>query len=132
MNEIEYAKKRYYELEKRRNDLLKSIADEYDFDGDIEDEDGIDAFLEEIHSGDIILSGNDDRDLLYLEDMMLMFEQIIMGLNNDAHSNYSGKRDQIINKALQFKEQIAIDLKKAEEVSSTMDEIIDMCEKLEK
>ena len=61
MNEIEYAKKRYYELEKRRNDLLKSIADEYDFDGDIEDEDGIDAFLEEIHSGDIILSGNDEE-----------------------------------------------------------------------
>ena len=130
MTEIEYAKKRYYELEKRRNDLLMSIADEYYFDGDIEDEDGIDSILEEIHSGDIILSGNDDRDLMYLEDMMLMFEQIIMELNNDVHSNYSEKRDRIINKALQFKEQRAEDIKKAEEVISAMDEIIAMCEML--
>ena len=130
MNEIEYAKKRYYELKKRRNDLLMSIADEYYFDGDIEDEDGIDDFLEEILSGDITLNGNDDRDLMYLENMMLMFELVITRQNNDAHPHNSGMRNPIINQAIQYKEQAAEDIKKAEEVISAMDEIIAMCENL--
>ena len=120
MNKIEYAKKRYYELEKRRNELLNGFADEYYFDGDIEDEDGIDVFLEEIHSGDITLSGNDDRDLLYIEDMMLMYELFITGKD--------GQRDHLIKKALQIKEQRADDIKKAEEVIAAMDEIIRICD----
>lgn len=120
MNKIEYAKMRYYELEKRRNELLKGFADEYYFDGDIEDEDGIDVFLEEIHSGDITLAGNDDRDLLYIEDMMLMYELFITGKD--------GQHDHLIKKALQIKEQRADDIKKAEEVIAAMDEIIRICD----
>ena len=124
MNEIEYAKKRYYELKERRNELLKGLAYEYDFDGDLEDEDGVEIFLQEIHSGEIILFGNDDRDLAYIEDMMLAFELAVTG-NNDY------RRRCAVDTALKFKEQRAEDIKKAEEVISAMDEVIKICDKLE-
>lgn len=122
MNEIEYAKKRYYELKERRDSLLRCIADDYDFDGDMEDEDGVEQFLEEIHSGEIILFGNDDRDLMYIEDMMLAFE-LAATVNDDY------RRRCAVDTALKFKKQRAEDIKKAEEVISVMDEVINICDK---
>lgn len=138
MTDLEIAKARHANYIKKQTEWLKCIAYEYEdcgFGGDIDTEDGLEDLLYMIREGDIQLSGLDDRDGLYLEDVLLCNEILIMALqcvcDTDENVLHTGKRqiESVIRTARTIKSAREKDIRKAKEVIDVMDEIIATCEK---
>lgn len=140
MTDLKIAKERHVEYIKRQKEWLKYIAAEYEdcgFDGDNDNdnEDGLEDLLNMIREGDIQLSGLDDRDGLYLEDVLRCNEILIIALrdtfNTDKKAQHTNRKrfESVIKTARAIKDARDEDIRKAKEVIDIMDEIISVCEK---
>ena len=139
MTDLEIAKARHANYIKKQTEWLKCIAYEYEdcgFDGDIDAEDDLEELLDMIVDGDIQLTGLDDRDGLYLQDILRCNETLIMALQCvcDTEKNvlHTGKIqiESVIRTARAIKSAREEDIRKAKEVIDVMDEIIATCEKI--
>ncbi len=135
MTDLEIAKERHAEYIKRQEEWLRAIAEDYDCDLDEDSKDGLEELLNMIREGDMQLSGLDDRDGLYLEDVLRCNDTLIMSLqslcNPDKKVQHTGKRyiQSVIKTARAIKSSREEDIRKAQEVINVMDEIISVCEK---
>ncbi len=135
MTDLEIAKERHAEYIKRQEEWLRNIAEDYDCDLDEDNEDGLEELLNMIREGDMQLSGLDDRDGLYLEDVLRCNETLMVALkdlcNADKKAQHTGKRNiqSVIKTARAIKSSREEDIRKAQGVINVMDEIISVCEK---
>lgn len=135
MADLEIAKERHAEYIKRQEKWLRNIAEDYDCDLDEDSEDGLEELLNMIREGDMQLSGSDDRDGVYIEDVLRCNETLIIALkalcNADKKVQHNGKRNiqSAIKNARAIKSSREEDIRKAQEVINVMDEIISVCEK---
>ena len=123
MNHLDAAKQKLDALLEKQETLLGKIKENYD----LEEEDCIE-------DGDVVLEWDDQRDIDYADDavrcqQMLVYalELIETGDKKSAH-NANKALETLVRDARKIRKDKEEDVKKAQEVISLMNEIIDVCD----
>ena len=131
--EIESAKNRYRVFEQKQKEWLKEL-DVPDFDGDIENDDDWAELLDLIRSGEADLSAAEDRDGLYIDDVLSCNASLILALRKIrpdgpiTEQNADLYLEEVRETATAIKAKRTEDIRKAKEVIREMDKIIAACE----
>ena len=136
MNTLDELKEQLDILGERKRDFLFSKRDIYELDGeDCETEDDI---LDAIYSGDVLPEWYDLRDIEYLDSMIsgkkLLIRAIELYEKNDLKSLHNANKafETLVGDLRRIKKEKKEDIKKAQEVIETIDEIINICDEYRK
>ena len=136
MNIIEHEKEKLALLEKKETELLTDIKENYGLDDD--DYDSPDSIVDGYISGEFELDWRDARDLVYSDEMVgpqKALVNLLKGLDTEdkkALHNINKAIESLARDARHIKQARLDDIKKAQEVITLMDEIIQTCDKYRK
>lgn len=136
MNRLNELKEQLDILEERRRTFLFKMKDIYELDEeDCETEDDI---LDAIYSGDIFPEWYELRDIEYLDSMIsgkqLLIRAIELYEKNESKSLHNANKtfETLVGDLRRIKKEKKEDIKKAQEVIDTIDEIINICDEYRK
>ena len=132
MNSLETAKERLDLLIKNQVQLLLTIKEDYDLDDeDCEDAESVQSA---INCGDITLEWDENRDVDYADDAVRCQQMLVHALElietGDKKSAHNANKalETLVREARKIRKDKEKDVKKAQEVISLMNEIIDVCD----
>lgn len=131
MNCIEPAKNKLDTLLQKRSELYLEIKENYALDDDCEDAASVENAIDE---GEIDLEWNELRDISYIDALVRCQEALIHALEllkkGDKKSVHNANKELevLVGEARQIRKSGEDDLKKAQEIISSMNEIIDICD----
>ena len=132
MNSLETAKERLDLLIKNQVQLLLTIKEDYDLDDeDCEDAESVQSA---INCGDITLEWDENRDVDYADDAVRCQQMLVRALEllevGDKKSTHNANKalEILVREARRVRKDKEEDVKKAQEVISLMNEIIDVCD----
>ena len=131
MNCIEPAKNKLDTLLQKRSELYLEIKERYALDDDCEDAASVENAIDE---GEIDLEWNELRDISYIDASVRCQEALIHALEllkkGDKKSVHNANKDLevLVGEARRIRKSGEDDLKKAQEIISSMNEIIDICD----
>ncbi len=132
MNSLETAKERLDLLIKKQEEILLIIKEDYDLD----DEDCEDAASVQsaIDCGDITLEWDEYRDVDYADNAVRCQQMLVRALEliqaGDKKSTHNANKalETLVREARRVRKDKEEDVKKAQDVISLMNEIIDVCD----
>ena len=131
MNCIEPAKNKLDTLLQKRSELYLEIKESYALDDDCEDAASVENAIDE---GEIDLEWNELRDISYIDASVRCQEALIHALEllkkGDKKSVHNANKELevLVGEARRIRKSGEDDLKKAQEIISSMNEIIDICD----
>ena len=132
MNSLGTAKEKLDLLIQKQEEILLTIKEDYDLDD--EDCEDAESVQNAIACGDITLEWEENRDIDYADDavrcqQMLVYalELIETGDKKSAH-NANKALETLVREARKIRKDKEEDVKKAQEVISLMNKIIDVCD----
>ena len=131
MNCIEPAKNKLDTLLQKRSALYLEIKESYALDDDCEDAASVENAIDE---GEIDLEWNELRDISYIDASVRCQEALIHALEllkkGDKKSVHNANKELevLVGEARRIRKSGEDDLKKAQEIISSMNEIIDICD----
>ena len=131
MNCIEPAKNKLDTLLHKRSELYLEIKESYALDDDCEDAASVENAIDE---GEIDLEWNELRDISYIDASVRCQEALIHALEllkkGDKKSVHNANKELevLVGEARRIRKSGEDDLKKAQEIISSMNEIIDICD----
>ena len=132
MNSLETAKERLDLLIKKQEELFLTIKEDYDLDDeDCEDAESVQSA---INCGDITLEWDENRDVDYADDAVRCQQMLVRALElieaGDKKSIHNANKtlETLVREARKIRKDKEEDVKKAQEVISLMNEIIDVCD----
>ena len=131
MNCIELAKNKLGTLLQKRSELYLEIKENYALDDDCEDAASVENAIDE---GEIDLEWNELRDISYIDALVRCQEALIHALEllkkGDKKSVHNANKELevLVGEARRIRKSGEDDLKKAQEIISSMNEIIDICD----
>ena len=131
MNCIELAKNKLDTLLQKRSELYLEIKESYALDDDCEDAASVENAIDE---GEIDLEWNELRDISYIDALVRCQEALIHALEllkkGDKKSVHNANKELevLVGKARRIRKSGEDDLRKAQEIISSMNEIIDICD----
>ena len=131
MSSLESAKNKLDTLLQKRSELYLEIKESYALDDDCEDEASVENA---INGGEIDLEWNDLRDISYVDASVHCQEALIHALEllkkGDKKSVHNANKELevLVGEARRIRKSGEDDLKKAQEIISSMNEIIDICD----
>ena len=132
MNSLETAKERLDLLIKNQVQLLLTIKEDYDLDDeDCEDAESVQSA---INCGDITLEWDENRDVDYADDAVRCQQMLVRALElletGDKKSAHNANKalETLVRDARKIRKDKEEDVKKAQDVISLMNEIIDVCD----
>ena len=131
MNCIEPAKNKLDTLLQKRSELYLEIKESYALDDDCENAASVENAIDE---GEIDLEWNELRDISYIDASVRCQEALIHALEllkkGDKKSVHNANKELevLVGEARRIKKSGEDDLKKAQEIISSMNEIIDICD----
>ena len=132
MNSLETAKERLDLLIKNQVQLLLTIKEDYDLDDeDCEDAESVQSG---INCGDITLEWDENRDIDYADEAVRCQQMLVRALElveaGDKKSAHNANKalETLVRTARKVKKDKTEDVKKAQEIISLMNEIIDVCD----
>ena len=132
MNCLETAKERLDLLIKNQEQILLTIKEDYDLDD--EDCEDAESVQNAINCGDITLEWDENRDVDYADDAVRCQQMLVHALElietGDKKSAHNANKalETLVRKARKIRKDKEEDVKKAQEVISLMNEIIDVCD----
>ena len=132
MNCLETAKERLDLLIKNQVQLLLTIKEDYDLDD--EDCEDAESVQNAIAWGDITLEWDENRDIDYADDAVRCQQMLVHALElietGDKKSAHNANKalETLVREARRRRKAKEEDVKKAQEVISLMNEIIDVCD----
>lgn len=133
MNSLETAKERLDLLIKKQDEVFLALKKNYGLD-DEECEDA-ESIQEAICQEDIMLEWDEKRDVDYADDAVRCQQMLVSALecleNGDKKSVHNGNKslETLLREARRIKKEKEEDVKKAQEVISLMNDIMDVCNK---
>ncbi len=132
MNSLGTAKEKLDLLIKNQVQLLLTIKEDYDLDDeDCEDAESVQSA---INCGDITLEWDENRDVDYADDAVRCQQMLVRALEllevGDKKSAHNANKalETLVREARRIRKDKEEDVKKAQEVISLMNEIIDVCD----
>ena len=131
MNCIEPAKNKLDTLLQKQSELYLEIKESYALDDDCEDAASVENAIDE---GEIDLEWNELRDISYIDALVRCQEALIHALEllkkGDKKSVHNANKELevLVGEARRIRKSGEDDLKKAQEIISSMNEIIDICD----
>ena len=131
MNCIEPAKNKLDTLLQKQSELYVEIKESYALDDDCEDAASVENAIDE---GEIDLEWNELRDISYIDALVRCQEALIHALEllkkGDKKSVHNANKELevLVGEARRIRKSGEDDLKKAQEIISSMNEIIDICD----
>jgi len=132
MNSLETAKERLDLLIKKQEELFLTIKEDYDLDDeDCEDAESVQSA---INCGDITLEWDENRDVDYADDAVRCQQMLVRALElletGDKKSAHNANKalETLVRDARKIRKDKEEDVKKAQDVISLMNEIIDVCD----
>lgn len=131
MNCIEPAKNKLDTLLQKRSELYLEIKESYALDDDCENAASVENAIDE---GEIDLEWNELRDISYIDALVRCQEALIHALEllkkGDKKSVHNANKELevLVGEARRIRKSGEDDLKKAQEIISSMNEIIDICD----
>ena len=131
MNCIEPAKNKLDTLLQKRSELYLEIKESYALDDDCENAASVENAIDE---GEIDLEWNELRDISYIDALVRCQEALIHALEllkkGDKKSVHNANKELevLVGEARRIRKSGEDNLKKAQEIISSMNEIIDICD----
>ena len=131
MSNLESAKNRLDTLRANASELYLKIKEDYSLSDDCED---AESMRNAIYEGEINLEWNELRDISYIDDSVRCQEALVDALNllekGDKKSIHNANKalEVLVREARQIRKKGEIDLNKAQDLISSMNEIIDICD----
>ena len=132
MNSLGTAKEKLDSLIKKQEELLLTIKEDYDLDNeDCEDAESVQSAID---CGDITLEWDENRDIDYADDAVRCQQMLVHALElietGDKKSAHNANKalETLVREARKIRKDKEEDVKKAQEVISLMNEIIDVCD----
>lgn len=132
MNSLGTAKEKLDSLIKKQEELLLTIKEDYDLDNeDCEDAESVQSAID---CGDITLEWDENRDVDYADDAVRCQQMLVHALElietGDKKSAHNANKalETLVREARKIRKDKEEDVKKAQEVISLMNEIIDVCD----
>ena len=132
MNCLETAKERLDLLIKNQEQILLTIKEDYDLDD--EDCEDAESVQNAINCGDITLEWDENRDVDYADDAVRCQQMLVHALElietGDKKSAHNANKalETLVREARRVRKDKEEDVKKAQDVISLMNEIIDVCD----
>ncbi len=131
MSCLESAKNKLDTLRETRFELYLEIKENYALDDDCEDATSVENAIDE---GEINLEWNELRDISYIDDSVRCQEALVHALEllekSDKKSLHNANKEleMLVGEARRIRKARENDLKKAAEIISSMNELIDICD----
>lgn len=132
MNSLETAKERLDLLIKKQEEILLIIKEDYDLDDeDCEDASSVQSAID---CGDITLEWDEYRDVDYADNAVRCQQMLVRALEliqaGDKKSTHNANKalETLVREARRVRKGKEEDVKKAQDVISLMNEIIDVCD----
>ena len=132
MNSLETAKEKLDLLIQKQEEILLTIKEDYDLDD--EDCEDAESVQNAIACGDITLEWDENRDIDYADDAVRCQQMLVHALElietGDKKSAHNANKalETLVREARKIRKDKEEDVKKAQEVISLMNEIIDVCD----
>jgi len=132
MNSLGTAKEKLDLLIQKQEEILLTIKEVYDLDD--EDCEDAESVQNAIAWGDITLEWDENRDIDYADDAVRCQEMLVCALEllnaGDKKSAHNANKalETLVREARKIRKDKEEDVKKAQEVISLMNEIIDVCD----
>lgn len=132
MNSLDTAKERLDLLLQKQEEILLTIKEDYDLDDEAcEDAESVQAAID---CGDITLEWDENRDVDYADDAVRCQQMLVRALEllevGDKKSTHNANKalEILVREARRVRKDKTEDVKKAQEIISLMNEIIDVCD----
>ena len=132
MNSLVTAKEKLDLLIQKQEEILLTIKEDYDLDD--EDCEDAESVQNAIACGDITLEWDENRDIDYADDAVRCQQMLVHALElidtGDKKSAHNANKalETLVREARKIRKDKEEDVKKAQEVISLMNEIIDVCD----
>ncbi len=132
MNSLGTAKEKLDLLIQKQEEILLTIKEDYDLDD--EDCEDAESVQNAIACGDITLEWDENRDIDYADDAVRCQQMLVHALElietGDKKSAHNANKalETLVREARKIRKDKEEDVKKAQEVISLMNEIIDVCD----
>ena len=132
MNSLGTAKEKLDLLIQKQEEILLTIKEDYDLDD--EDCEDAESVQNAIACGDITLEWEENRDIDYADDAVRCQQMLVHALElietGDKKSAHNANKalETLVREARKIRKDKEEDVKKAQEVISLMNEIIDVCD----
>lgn len=132
MNSLDTAKERLDLLLQKQEEILLTIKEDYDLDDEAcEDAESVQTAID---CGDITLEWDENRDIDYADEAVRCQQMLVRALElveaGDKKSAHNANKalETLVRTARKVKKDKTEDVKKAQEIISLMNEIIDVCD----